>query len=422
MSRFFSFIFLLMLAVTTSAVPAFQSPALVPNTTLEGKVMCGYQGWFNAQGDGANRGWRHWNGTLPGPGNTSVDLWPDTSELAPNERFDTGFKLKDGRVAQVFSSFKRQTVLRHFRWMRDYGIDGVWMQRFATEVSNPSGRAHFDAVLDSARTGARKSGRVYGVMYDLSGIKTGGIEAVISDWKTLFDRTRLTRDERYVQHKGRPVVAVWGLGFPDGRDPLFEDGAKLLNFLQHDPIYGGNLVMIGVPYEWRTLDSPTVPHAKMELLALQADIISPWAVGTKNNLADIARQSDEFLVPDLEWCRAHGKDYLPVVYPGFSWFNLRHGQAPSNQIPRLRGQFLWAQFLEAKARGASMIYVAMFDEVDEGTAIFKITEDVPDGEGKSQFVGLEGVPNDFYLNMTGWGAKLLRGEIQADDERPLQVR
>ncbi len=212
-----------------------------------------------------------------------------------------------------------------------------------------------------------------------------------------------------------------GLGFADGRDPLFEDGTKLIDFLQHDPIYGGNLVMIGVPHRWRTFDSPQVPRVKMEQLARQADIISPWAVGTKNNLDDVARQGEELLAPDLAWGRAHGKEVLPVVFPGFSWFNLRHGQTPSNQIPRLRGQFLWAQILQAKRRGATMIYIAMFDEVDEGTAIFKITSDVPEGQEKSQFVGLEGLSCDFYLNMVGWGAKLLRGEIEVDDARPLEV-
>ena len=51
-----------------------------------------------------------------------------------------------------------------------------------------------------------------------------------------------------------------------------------------------------------------------------------------------------------------------------------------NLIPRLGGQFLWTQFLGAKQVGARMVYVAMFDEVDEGTAIFKCANDVPVGE------------------------------------------
>ena len=28
--------------------------------TLTGKIMCGYQGWFNCSGDGTTRGWVHW--------------------------------------------------------------------------------------------------------------------------------------------------------------------------------------------------------------------------------------------------------------------------------------------------------------------------------------------------------------------------
>ena len=32
----------------------------VDTTTLSNKVMCGYQGWFNVEGDGAGRGWTHW--------------------------------------------------------------------------------------------------------------------------------------------------------------------------------------------------------------------------------------------------------------------------------------------------------------------------------------------------------------------------
>src|SRR5580698_9026503 len=52
----------------------------VDTTTLTGKVMCGYQGWFGAPGDGSlASGWRHWT-ARQGPfadGNAKVDLWPD---------------------------------------------------------------------------------------------------------------------------------------------------------------------------------------------------------------------------------------------------------------------------------------------------------------------------------------------------------
>ena len=39
--------------------------------------------------------------------------------------------------------------------------------------------------------------------------------------------------------------------------------------------------------------------------------------------------------------------------------------APLNDIPRLQGRFFWSQITAAKRAGADMLYVAMFDEVDE---------------------------------------------------------
>ena len=65
-----------------------------------------------------------------------------------------------------------------------------------------------------------------------------------------------------------------------------------------------------------------------------------------------------------------------------------------------------------------MIYVAMFDEVDEGTAIFKCTNEPPVGEGVA-FLTYEGLPSDFYLRLTGQGGRLLRGEIPASPEVPV---
>ena len=92
--------------------------------------------------------------------------------------------------------------------------------------------------------------------------------------------------------------------------------------------------------------------------------------------------------------------------------NLHGGKL--DDIPRLKGQFLWSQIVAAKRIGCEMIYVAMFDEVDEGTAIFKCTNDPPVGK----FITYEGLPSDHYLRLVGDGARMLRGEIKFTETMP----
>ncbi len=69
--------------------------------------------------------------------------------------------------------------------------------------------------------------------------------------------------------------------------------------------------------------------------------------------------------------RKTGQKYLPVVWPGFSNANLSQGRRESNSIPRNCGAFLKAQLAASISFGARSVYVAMFDELNEGTAIMK---------------------------------------------------
>lgn len=389
-------------------------------STLTGKVMCGYQGWFGAEGDGLGRGWYHWAGGGEfRPGRCKIDLWPDLSELDPDERYATAFRHADGRPAQVFSSFNAKTVLRHFRWMRQYGIDGVFVQRFATEVFHDKGLRQFNVVLQNCREGANRSGRAYAVMYDLSGVGAGQMTRVMDDWRLLVDRMQVTRDKAYLRHAGKPVVAVWGVGFSDNRKYTLADCAALVEFLKQDPKYGGCTVMLGVPTYWRTLTRDTVADPALHDVIRKADIVSPWTVGRFGTPDDARRYVTTTVVGDVAWCRDQGKAFLPVVFPGFSWHNM-NAKSPSDQIPRRGGEFLWSQYVALKQAGATMVYQAMFDEVDEGTAIFKCTNDPPVGDSK--FITYEGLPSDFYLRLVGAAGRMVRGEIPATPALPIPSR
>jgi hypothetical protein len=199
---------------------------------------------------------------------------------------------------------------------------------------------------------------------------------------------------------------VWGLGFNDGRRYSLDEGRRLVEFLKTDPMFGGCTVILGVPTYWRTLDRDAVADPALLELISRADIVSPWTVGRYATLEQAAKHADERLAPDLAWCRERDVEYMPVVFPGFQWFASHPDAAESKAIPRQHGRFLWEQVVGAKRAGASMLYVAMFDEVDEGTAIFKCTNNPP-GKG---FATFEGDPPDHYLRLVGRAGRLLRGE------------
>lgn len=341
-----------------------------------------------------------------------MDLWPDMTEYAPAERHVTGFKDANGQAAVVFSSHNRNTVLRHFKWMREYGIDGAFVQRFANGLNNETMRHHKDVVLAHAREGANRGGRAYAVMYDLSGLQAGGTKVVSEDWKMLRKKMKMGSDPAYLHHEGKPLVAVWGVGFSgENRKYTLAECSELVEFLKAD----GCAVMLGVPTGWRDQDRDAIKDAEFHGVLKLADVISPWTVGRYKKPDQAKKHADNYHVKDIAWCREHSMDYLPVVFPGFSWHNLKP-EFPLNSIPRLKGEFLWTQFVGAKKAGASMIYVAMFDEVDEGTAIFKCTNNPPVGD--TPFHHYEGLPSDHYLWLTGEAGCMLRGEKPVQDMMP----
>ena len=414
---------LLTSALTAEAAPDPRIPYQgesqkgVDTSTLVGKVMTGYQGWFNAPGDGAGLGWAHWArlGSKPfEPGNVTVDLWPDMSEATTAERFPTGFTHANGETAVTFSSYNRTTVLRHFKWMRDYGIDGAFVQRFANGLSKEATRHHKDMVLSNCREGANRGGRTYAVMYDLSGLGAGKTTVVSDDWKILRNRMNMGNDPAYLHHEGKPLVAIWGIGFNDGRKYSLKDCRALVEFFKAD----GCSVMLGVPTGWRSQSRDSITDPAFHDLLKLADIISPWTPGRYATPASASAHAAKYYKADIHWCRERDLDFLPVVFPGFSWHNLKP-QDPLNKIPRLKGEFLWSQFAAAKKADASMIYVAMFDEVDEGTAIFKCTNQPP--VGQSPFLTYEGLSSDHYLWLTGEGGRMLRGERTMQESAPARL-
>lgn len=401
----------------------------VDTSTLSGKIMCGYQGWFAAEGDAAGYGWVHYfhradPQQAPRLEECTFDLWPDLSEMTPDEKYLTPFKHQDGSSAFLFSSCNPRTVSRHFQWMQDYGIDGVFLQRFGVSLLSPRSLNHCNLVAANVRAGANEYGRAWSVMYDLSGLSSGQVMGVVAkDWELLVDRMKIREDKAYLHHKGKPVVAVWGIGFRDGRAYSLDECAKLIEFLKNDPHYGGNTVMVGVPTGWLSLNQDAVSDKKLHDIIGMADIVSPWTIGRYNTEEKARAHANRHVAVDITWCNEKGKDYLPVIFPGFSWQNLmrvRGQKRPLDEIPRRGGNFLWAQAVADTKAGAKMLYVAMFDEIDEGTAIFKCSNNPPAGQIK--FATYQGLESDHYLWLVGQAGRMLKGLTAVDYSLPTRTR
>ena len=399
--------------------------------SYDGLVVCGSPGWFRAAGAGSGEGWTHYSehGQLTAA-TLHPDFWPDVSEY--EKTYPTSLTNEDGTVARVFSSYDQSTTDLHFKWMQQYGIDGVFVQRFFGGLRTPEARKKSRVVLEHAVLSSQKYGRAFAVMYDLSGLRDHGEDcsAIIQDWKELVDELKITSQatNNYLYHRGKPLVAIWGLGFPDRGYNIRDIGMeKLIDFLKHDPQYGGCSVMLGVPTYFRDLNVDCLPDPYLHQLIASADVVMPWMVQRFTPLLqffDVTRYEEQ-VKADLAWCAQRRVDYVPCVYPGFSWYNMHHHGAgdnamiyPLNQIPRQRGRFYWSLISGAIDAKAKMLYVAMFDEMDEGTAIFKCSNHPPAGVKLCDY---ENLPTDQYLWLTGEAGKMLRGEIPFSQNIPRRI-
>lgn len=377
-------------------------------TTLHHKVLCGYQGWFRCPGDPADEGWKHWSRHAKkiAPDTLTFEMWPDLTDFTDAEKFAApGFTDPDGKPAHLFSSVHPKTVERHFRWMHDYGIDGVFLQRFLVNLGNRS----YDRVLSHVRESSAKTGRVYAICYDLTDApREKLVDLLVNDWKTLVDEQRITRDDRYLHHNGKPVVFVWGF-YSDRFSPAVAH--RILDFFKDDRKYGATLIG-GCPWNWRT-----EKDAEWARVFRRFDVISPWNVGNYTEEGGRRYAATGTWKDDLAEAKKARMAYLPVIYPGFAWINLKGKDAARATIPRLGGEVFWRQFVAAANLNIDMAYVAMFDEVDEGTAIFKVTNQPPK---EAHFATYEGLPGDWYLRLAGEGSKVIRGERKAENVLPIK--
>jgi hypothetical protein len=306
-------------------------------------------------------------------------------------------------------------VDRHFLWMKDYGLDGVLIQRFVSGI--PARRSVGDVVLKNILQSARRHGRAIALEYDVTGANPGDFFQVMrEDWKYLVTGLKITSHPCYLRHNGKPVLSVWGMGFSSTRnvpqDP--QTALHIVRYFQAEaPPEQRVTYMGGVPAHWRTLRKDSREDPVWQEVYAHMDVVQPWSVGRYTNSAGADQWQHEIIQPDLAKTRENGQLYMPVVFPGFSWANLKPETTP-NRIPRNGGRFLWTQARNAHQAGARMLKIAMFDEVNESTAVFKVAARRSDAPDQGFWLTLdadgESLPSDWYLKLSGDITRMFHGQ------------
>ncbi len=451
---------------------------------LKGKVTTGYQGWFATPNNSSSslpyQKWFHWGTSGSNPndlrdepffenGNrkgVTFDLYPDITDYVKNgaSLHDSGLgshelsESVNGNItsnAELFSSADHIITNTHLGWMQDNNIDVVAIQRFANEIAhndpnlNSSKKAHRNQVLNNFKNSASTYGRKFYVMYDISGLEdmedsnnqplyndSNWVNVIKHDWDNVINvNNTLTNSSGYAKEivkrsvgagTSKPVICLWGFG-EVGRIGNSASYKNLIKFFKDRGYY----VVLGVYKKFYQEQSNLFSAFK------KADMISPWYVGSfgwGSNGTDVNNFYTNTVRPQMNWCNqtANNLDFMPVLWAGFSWYNLKGTDFKKHE--RREGNLLWRQFYNAKnqfedfsnIKNNPPIYIAMFDEVDEGTAIMKAANKdamIPNNNSTSlnnglKFLKYENVSPDFYMRVVKDGRDMMNGITSLTTTRP----
>ncbi|KAG9078548.1 hypothetical protein FS749_009420 [Ceratobasidium sp. UAMH 11750] len=291
--------------------------------------------------------------------------------------------------------------------MAQHKIDGVFLTRRGDEIAAAyQGGKGLGIMKMRSETinhvfrAAEAEGRVVSIMYDLAGMPSHQLEQwVLGDWEFMINQKHVLDSPAYVREHGRPVVALWGVGFKNAS----QDPQAVLNLIHRlSEMSGGAYVILGVPVTWQKQDNSWQTVYKM------ADAIAPLSVGALVDEESVNNWSKDVQQPAIHSLKSGSKrvDYVSVVWPGHEGQLMRNGLVTPS-APRRDGAFLWRQVYNAHRDGARLMYAEMFDGFDDGTALLP-----------SIAATQSGTPSDWYLRICGYASEALKGEKHLYEDLP----
>ena len=313
--------------------------------------------------------------------------------------------------------------------MQNYGIDGAAVQNFVERLGFANTAARDSLTVVAAAKAAEHFGRVWYAEYDFSSSGVSATELsnrVITNWKKLVD-AGYTAKASYLHDSGLPVVQLYGIAV--GQNLMKPaDWTKLINWFKKDSPTKYRATVIGAAtWEW-LFGNMTKPKTGWESPIEALDMVTSWSVGccgSKGQTDGAQWWRDNIDVVQAKWLKTHGQRYMSTINPGSSGQNIGLANLGANPFRRNCGATYWEQAVDSVAAGADTIFVAMFDEVDESTAMYKVTSKTGLYPKSSNIFGLDvdgcDLKSDYYLRLGAATNGLFTGRTPLSYKLPIEL-
>ncbi|ANQ52806.1 T9SS type A sorting domain-containing protein [Flammeovirga sp. MY04] len=424
------------------------------NVLLGGaRITVGYQGWFGTPNDGSLNRWNHWFENNNDQNHPTQDLWPLVNESDYPDREKTDITMNNGSAAYLYSNADQSTANTHVSWMSEYGLQAFFVGRFLEPLANNTNFKNFRNTVMQKMLNATNNDQYaspdlrIAIFYNLTTNPNADnadtrdyLEEMWEDWKDVVDNKDWVSNPRYLMKNNKPVLRIYGIGFKNRPSGITAAEAKNTIRRFTDPTHPeykekyAAYIIGGVPSKWHVGGGDSFTSNDWKEVYESYDMIQPWLVNRYQSDGGVDNWTKTVLIPDMvriNELHSEGKSvgYLPLIFPGFSWYNINGAY---NVTPRNGGEFFWRQAYKFLEAGAQNLMIANFDEVDEGTAIYKCvtseaqTPDVDQFTADRKFLHLNSdnwkgntYPADWYLKVTREIRKMVLGTIPIQSTLPI---
>ncbi len=214
------------------------------------------------------------------------------------------------------------------------------------------------------------------------------------------------------------MLSIWGLGLKEDRHVPHDPAAakELIEwFRSKAPAEYRVTYMGGTPSRWRTLTNDAREGTGLDRGLPHDGRRAAVDRGPLSRCRERGRWKDDMIVPDLALAAKNQPALYAGGLPGLLLVQPEARYAEERRSREIAASSSGGRHTTPKWPAPRVLKIAMFDEVNEGTAIFKIAarrQDAPD-QGYWLTLDADGadLPSDWYLRLAGEITRMFHGEI-----------